>query len=28
VCEALVKMKLSQSKVSTYQTPPEFPVKE
>lgn len=28
VCHALIKMGLSQSKVSTYKTPPEFPVKE
>jgi allantoin racemase len=28
ICEALVLMKISQSKVSTYKTPPVFPVKE
>jgi allantoin racemase len=28
ICEALIKMSLAQSKVSTYKTPPEFPYKE
>jgi len=28
ICEALVRMEVSQSKVSTYKTPPVFPVKE
>lgn len=28
ICEALIKMNLSQSKVSTYKTPPTFTIKE
>ena len=28
ICEALIKMSLAQSKVSTYKTPPEFLYKE